>query len=699
MPTYYTKTANDLRNRYLSQGDQNNADITTDIGRYQGAYGSNYNAAEQALSDLQQTPGYTQDEQNQIMRSKQFQDLLNSPDYNSNYLSPEEQAGIAGNPNAAFQAFDPNALYAAGEQGAQATRGAVSDTAGKLDQNVQQTGAGLKAAIDPSQLGLSSDYQQNVGNVLTTTANRVEGSIDPAKLGISDQYKQAMQFTPQDQKDIEEAAGTSEGARFGGEEQQLQQKAIQQGNTSPAALAAMQERLNTQEGSAAGDAMTNARIAAKQAAMNAAQQEESTRLGSEQYQTGAGMQAGEALGNLAAQEVGQQENLRLSSAQDIANRKAQAALATGQMGQQAGEFTGQQGLTNEQQIAARNLGIEQGVQQTGQNLLTQADQTASQRAGELASNRQGVNLSNQANQFNRGFQVNQQQSGAATGVANQRIAGQGRYLQGVTGQENMAQQGAQTARGQQLENNQISGNLANQALNTGLAADNANKARPGTAEKVVGAAIGAAAGAGYEDGGIAGLNGPELGIVGERGPEQIVPLDPMLDKAQQPPDAIAAPQEKGISISEPDDNFDYQPYSGPGGGSGQSWQKKLSGALTGGLGAWSGTPSGTNSGRYTPGTQPQQGMNWFNIGQAAGAAAAGKFEDGGVVSKPTMAILGENGPEAVVPFNRTPSTKVSSTLFTPEKGVRSRYRHPTGPAGPHGPMRSLEPLAPLKAYR
>jgi len=32
---------------------------------------------------------------------------------------------------------------------------------------------------------------------------------------------------------------------------------------------------------------------------------------------------------------------------------------------------------------------------------------------------------------------------------------------------------------------------------------------------------------------------------------------------------------------------------------------------------------------------------------------AGKFQEGGIISKPTLAMMGEHGPEAVIPLDRT----------------------------------------------
>lgn len=521
----------DNRKRVLQKGDQLAADAGSDVGQYQGAYGSGYNESQQALSRLGATPGYTDEERQQIIREQQLQGLQNGYDPNSNFLTGDEFSSIYGDPNAAMRAYDPGTLSQLGVSSDANTRAAAGQTAGNLRSNVSQLGKELDQSVDRSKLGLSGDYAKGVSNVLNTSAGDIHKSLDPSKLGISSDYSDALQFTPQDEEDIVDAAGTSEGNRFAGEEQNLRQKAIEQGNTSPAALAAMQERLNLQEGSAAGDAMTDARIKAKQARMGAAQGLEATRLGAEQYLSGQGVQGAEYLGNLGASEVGQQEQMRLGTEEDIAGRQAQNALAKGQLGSQAEMFAGQQNLANENAIAGRDIGIEQGNQATGQKLLGAADQAASDRSASLAGNRQATEQGNQANTFNRGMQVQGQLAAGNKGVADQRIAGNAGYLAGQQHQQDMAQAGQTASRNTQLGTYNAENSGANQATQTGLAASQ----KPGLFDKIVGTAIGAAGAAGglirpktsKADGGVVGVNGPEAAMVGENGPEMVVPADGM----------------------------------------------------------------------------------------------------------------------------------------------------------------------------
>lgn len=61
---------------------------------------------------------------------------------------------------------------------------------------------------------------------------------------------------------------------------------------------------------------------------------------------------------------------------------------------------------------------------------------------------------------------------------------------------------------------------------------------------------------------------------------------------------------------------------------------------------------------------------------------------GGIVTKPTLALIGEKEPEAVVPLTHVPDAKVTPGNFMPK-----RYRPSTGPAMVHGP--GLRPMKPM----
>jgi len=60
--------------------------------------------------------------------------------------------------------------------------------------------------------------------------------------------------------------------------------------------------------------------------------------------------------------------------------------------------------------------------------------------------------------------------------------------------------------------------------------------------------------------------------------------------------------------------------------------------------------------------------------------------DGGIVDKPTLAILGEDGPEAVVPMSGNPNAKITPGM------MQSRDTFQTGPSSLGQPLHSLAPM-------
>lgn len=75
--------------------------------------------------------------------------------------------------------------------------------------------------------------------------------------------------------------------------------------------------------------------------------------------------------------------------------------------------------------------------------------------------------------------------------------------------------------------------------------------------------------------------------------------------------------------------------------------------------------------------------------------AAGK-----VVTSPTVALLGDKGPEAVVPLTDQPGNRVSTKMFG-TGGIRTRYRHPQGPvaSGRTRPITGDLPIRPNPVLR
>jgi hypothetical protein len=378
---------------------------------------------DEAYANLLQNPGYTAAQAAGITNQAGLNALTLTPEQQQqNFLTAQEQQASMGNPNIGLQSYT-------GSEGD--IRGAVGGL---------QTG--LSGAIDPSQLGLSGEYQQNYN------------------------------FTPQDQQDIIEAAGRNVGQATGAITDELQRQANAAGTNSPLALAAAINRQRQTGDVAAADAMTNARIQATQLGLQTEQQKEATRLGAQQYLTGAQMQA--------------------------ANLGGQAAI-----------------------------GAENTIAENQANLAAQGDVQAAQRAQALAQNRQQVSQANQAAGFQRGSYQDTAASQRATQLAGAVRSDQTAGRQDIRNEEQTGYNEANSGMAGQLQ--------AFSGVTGAGQASQANAIRaaqlPTTLDKVIGAASGAAAGAGLAQGGV--VDKPTVARVGEDGPEIVIKLPNMNYRRRQ----------------------------------------------------------------------------------------------------------------------------------------------------------------------
>jgi hypothetical protein len=271
-------------------------------------------------------------------------------------LTPAEYAASIGNPNAGLNTYNAQA------------------------ENLRQDARNY-------QTGVASVYDTGATDLNTATgglSQRLDNAIDPAQLGLSSEYQQNYNFGPQQQQDLIEDAGRTVGQGTAAVTDQLQRQANAAGAGSPLALAAAQDRQRQTGAVASADAMTKARIQAAQLGLTTEQTKEQTRLGTAQDISGRRMSAATTAGQA-----------------DIAN---QQFLTAGRAN--AATTTGQAYLNEQNEIAN---------QQT--SLATAADATAAQRAQALAQNRQTVNQANQASQFSRGSYQDQAASQRATQVA------------------------------------------------------------------------------------------------------------------------------------------------------------------------------------------------------------------------------------------------------------------------------------------
>lgn len=464
---------------------------------------------QQALQQLQQTPGYTPEEASQInLDYGQYNTPTSS--LQQQFLTPDEQQQIAGNPQAAQDV----ATQGISNEGAMLNQyqgnlgGTLSDYQQNLSGQVGNYGNYTSAGLNTLNSGLSGASSPGAFGALNT-------AVDNPALGYEGQEKQ---MTDAQVQQMQQAAATTVGNQYESAEDQLQRQAAAAGNTSPLAVAAANARLQTQSAAGAADAETAAAIQAQQAQATRANQIEQQRQG--ETATQAGMEAG-----AATTEQSQQQS---------------AAALSGTEAVQAGEATGQAGINAANAYGGAALGaantygaesVNESNTMTGQNYqagLT-ADELASQRAAMLGTNRQTTQTGVNQTQYAQGVGSAQDTSAGAQAVGNARMGGMGQYRAGVAGQEQLGQTGGQAAVGEQLGAYGTQTGGINNAASTRVALHNGSPTAASTFQQVasgasalVGSGASAANTLGLNEGGI--ITRPTLAIIAERKPERVISM-------------------------------------------------------------------------------------------------------------------------------------------------------------------------------
>lgn len=445
-------------------------------------------AQDVALNRLNETPGFTPDEASRI-----------GVDY-SQYNTPESGfTAMAGDPNAPVQSL---------EQGLGAEGAMLNQYQEDLGSQLGQYSKNLGGAVDQYATGVGG-AAAGLGQGLQEAQGKFdalnEAVYDPS-LGF-DPNSTEKQLTDQDVQNMRTAAGVSVGNKFRTDEDTLMRQAAQQGNTSPAALQAMRERLTLENAATAGNVENEAEIAAKQAQYQRAAEIEGQRLGAAQTRQG----------------------MRASAA---TTEQAQAQAAAGLAGQ---ANLAAQGAIGSQRVGAANqLGQANlnAVNQYGQFSTNQANTMTGQRYGaqstaeQLAANRAGTIANTRYGQGTGSAQLTSQ--GAQT-TGGARIAGQGAYRSGVAQQQGMAQQGGQAAVQAQ---NQAFGTQAG-ALNQNASGQaNFEVGKPSFGDALArGAANTISSGFGlFDKGGV--ITEPTVAKIAEHGPEMVVPIGRYRSKRQ-----------------------------------------------------------------------------------------------------------------------------------------------------------------------
>lgn len=470
--------------------------------------------------------GYNPEEASGIQNSGDLSQYeLSQQDAEGNFLSPEEQAQMRGDPNYS-QNFDPDQMSQDQTVSAAGQRGAV----GNLK-------SGLRGSINPDALRQSGKFQQDsenqlganqgqFGTTLGAMGSNVRGAIDPNAVNPSSEFLSDYNLSPEEQQDIVTGAGISAGAGYRASEGSTD-RAARAAGASPMGVAAYRARSERDAASAGGDAMTQARIAASAEAAKREMQGEQLRENAGQFltntKTGTELAMGkealagtQALGQQALGQRNTAEGQRLASEQYLTGANLNAETTGGEAE-----------LANEANLNTQGRQVGQFNATTGAEIAQVEDTARTGRAAGIAQNRQTTGVNNQNTRYGQGLTRTNMGSGQAKTVADARVAQQNAAIGNYTGQQQQASANQQAEAGRQVSTYGTQAGATNQAGSLALGATQV----PTTFDKSMGALQGVMKS--MADGGVA--TEPTTALLGEEGPEMVVKINDRYRARSQRP--------------------------------------------------------------------------------------------------------------------------------------------------------------------
>lgn len=523
------------------QGQAINQEAIDAINRYGSLEEAYRQTGDQKFAELAKQPGYSPEEQAKIAQDYS-QYRTGDAALRDRFLNGGEQAGVRGNPddsrNVMNQGVDAEGkqLNSFGEN--------LGDQVGKLE-----SGEGAQMGKYEENVGRQAGkLEANVGNELAGEKANVGGQLNKLDTGLSaaqgkfgkldeavndpslqfDPNQTEKQMTDTDVQDEINAAARSVGAKTQAEKDDIDRRAAAQGNSSPAAIAAMRARQDLQGGVQAEDAQTNARIAAKQAQYERASGIEGQREGAAKTRTG--FKAGAA----TTEEDAAQRAAALSGTTGV-----NAGLTLGHEGVAAGENVGAQTIGAAEDVGKASVGVAQDVghasigaaEDYGHTAVNEASDAANKqyqaanmaeqnrqaREQWLAQNRQATTSDVQNTGYTQGMTTAGANATGAKTVGDARMSGEAAYRAYIAAQQAAAQQG-----GQQARNTQVAGyGVQTPGINQAAGAQVQNMAT-GTSPLSWITGVAGAASSFFEDGGV--VTEPTIGVIAEKQPEMVVPL-------------------------------------------------------------------------------------------------------------------------------------------------------------------------------
>lgn len=417
----------------------------------------------ESYSDFMRNPGYTGDEASGIKQDQVGGYRTTDQEYEKLNPLDEEFSGMAGNPGGAWDYFHPDNLRTIDSTAAQNANSAAARATNSMDDSVGYQAQDLNNAVDPSQLAMSHDYAVGAGGDLANGSSEIRGAINKGDLSLTPDFLQKYQMSDRDVQDLVDQAGTTVQNKSQSDQEAIQRAAQASGNADPLAIAAAKSRVGQQGMAAAGDAMTNARIAAKNAQAQRLATGEGMRIGAnESY---AGMRSGAEKGLLDTS-LGQrntEEGMRIGAQQDISNRKMNVADTLAQERIDNAKYGGNMYTDLATKQGATAAATERDVEGTGMGLHQYVDQAHKDFWTKENANRTDNLKYQQQNKYGQGMGVAQFSSGANKTVADARRTDQGQAREWLTGQTNTQLGAGQTATGQRLQNYGIESGAINNA--------------------------------------------------------------------------------------------------------------------------------------------------------------------------------------------------------------------------------------------
>ena len=375
--------------------------------------------------------GYGTEEQQRLLQQKLLENGLASPDeLDALNLTQDEMRTILGDPYAAREiiAGKLTALEGSQTEATKRQREAYQSLQGRLDDVANRESLGLSPGYGAQQFGY-------IGNL----AHEQQAAIDPSKMNLSSDFLNRYNWTPEDTNRLVSQAGRTIGIRGQAERDALNRDAWAAGNVSPMSIEAMASRNKLVSDIGAADAMTAARIAAKQNELNTAKTREQMRLEAQYGLTDRQLAAAESIAGKQLTQGEAVEVLRQQAERDRATRSADAA--------KTGELTR---LDTERGIGQS----EQDLGRYGTNMIFDAtkygEAAGSQRAQDLAKNRQGVGQSNLATRFGQASSTSQDLANRWANILGQKKTEEQEGRSFLGKQQAAGQEGAITSRQQRI---------------------------------------------------------------------------------------------------------------------------------------------------------------------------------------------------------------------------------------------------------